>query len=1284
MIRDTGFATRRDAVRAAIVVTVAATALASTLSTLSVFWVPRAGLGIAVSGTTITGVAPNSSAKQGGIRPGDRLDPTYGFADRARILWYDDYAPGEQVALRIVRDGRIRTVQIVTAQEQQPLSPLTEALMALRLLTYVVFIVVGATLVLLKPARFSWGFFLCCLGLATMPGLIGRATSIVDASLGFVLYGIWLVVADLANVGFLAFALRFPNDEALSWRRFAWRSLPVWFVVFAGIDAWYMIAWYSGADLPRWIQTASWAMGIAAWAVSTLSLSLTLRDADQRNRRRLLWAIVGASVGYLSWYVGGLLHAAGYDVAGQIVGFGTLALPISVGYAVIKHRVVDVRFAINRALILSIVGTCVIGALALTYWATTALLQKSHLTIFVQVAIALLVGVSLHRLYVFIKNAGKSLMIGDIQRVRRILTRASHALAAVESYEALESIIAREPADALELEFAAVYRRGQDGTYECTFGCGAYTVAPKELKGDEPLIVLAKPDRQPLQSRLVREHGASLAVPIHDGAVMRALVLFGHHRNGFDVDADEVQAITALMRPAEDAYRHLNRLAQQVRILALAVRDWDREQIMHYLVDQILASLPPDERKVLLACAALPDAGDAELTLAAQLEDDGDRAAALARRSPFVERNDVGRFFVRPALREPLRARLPERGNASIVACALSAVARRDYERGAELYMAAGCRADALSALERLHQSHVEQPTYVLPPGQRQTIESAPVETLFAYPALLTLRLQQRCPLGDDAELRAVASQSLQTLEPGRIRFTLAAWLVYAHSECGDHARAAHTLSRELEPNVYAHDASHAVMARIAMGLVLAKLGRLEDAASMFDQSRPLGALMRASFVERARGNVVDSRVLFRSGFDRETKPWAPICTAALADELIGEWLAGSDARCVHIASILAEADAANTPPAFGHLICNARGGTQEPPENAHPRHAAYSYLMCAANATHHDSAVRFARCSLERAVAAGEPLIEAHVLLSCSELEPLTHMDDLARAVDRVAEFDSAPLKDALTACVRDEEAGGMFAPLIARMRLPRVGQPEPLTISLVTGTTRRGRNPIALAEGELALLLALARDPWPQSVPELIDVLWPDHDEQSAVRSLQSRVHRLRARLGDPSVVENLAQGYRLRAGVLVDLWQAEYLLRQLSAVQTLHPSAVSQLDALRHTFGIKRPMPLAMWEWFGSIDARIVAVARTSRLRLAEHWLRTGDHRSALACARELIAADDLDEAGWELSIRAHLGAGSVSEGQRDFRFYRELLARELAVEPSPSIAALVSLERNGHAS
>jgi len=1276
MLRDTASASRRDTLRAVIVVTVAAAALAATLSTLSVFWMTRADIGIGLSGTTIMGVAPHSMAKRAGIKAGDRLDPAYGFTERARLIWYDDFAPGEQVTLRTVRDGQLRTTTITAVAHAQPLSALTATLMALRLLTYVIFIVVGASLVLLKPTRFSWGFFLCCLGLATIPGLVGRAASSLDATFGLVTYGVWLIIADLANVGFLAFALRFPTDDARGWREVVWRTLPLWFLVFVGIDAWAVVAWYSGTHVPEWIVTASWAIGIAAWAVSTLSLSLTYREADGRNRKRLLWAIVGASIGYLAWYVDGVLHAVGLSIAGEIVGFGTLALPISVGYAVLKHRVIDVRFAINRALVVSFVGTCVVGVLALTYWATTELIRESHLAFFAQAALAVLVGVSLHRLYVAIKHASTRVMAGDLRRSQELITRAAGAVSAAESYEALESLLAREVADAFELEFAHVFRRGQDGSFERTTGCGEAAGVPATLDSNDPLVLLATADRNPLRSRAVRECGAALALPVYEGGALRALALFGPHRNGFDIDPDEIRAIAVMAQPAGEAYRQLDRSTQQVRALALAVRDWDRGQFVAYLADQILASLPPDERKVLLAIASLPDPSDREIALAAEMAGVSGRAVALARSSPFIDPTGDGKYSMQPALRQALRDRIPDRGRSAIVACAADAAARRDHACAAELYMAADCRAQALGALEELHRQQIGELTIIPAFEHLQIIESASADELAAHPVLLALLMQQRSPLGDDPGLHAQAVQALERVHNGPVRSALAGWLAYALSESGDGDGAARAIAAELMPD---HDDSgerHVPIGRIANGIVLAKQGRLEQAAIVLDSVRPLGSLLRAIHVERARGNRVEARTLVRAAVERMPKPWPPIFIAGLTDHLIGEWVAGTREDCADAASMLATAGNEPSALAFDHLVKNAIGGSEEPPERAHPRHAAYSLLMRAANAADQESAVRLAHRALERAVASGEPLTEIETVVCLAELESESRNERLSRAADLVEGFESAALHAGLAAVIGDDDDRGMLEPLVARMSVARIGRSERLSIRLASGLVRRGSTPVTLAEGELALLIALANTPGPQSAPALVDLLWPDHDEQSAIRSLQSCVYRLRTRLNDPTAVESAAQGYRLRPDVFVDLLDAEQYLAELNGSRVLDHYAIVRLDSLRRAFGGARPMPMALWEWFGAVEQRIVAVARGVRLRLAQHWLRAGRYERVLECAREMIAVDDLDEAGWEMSIRAHLAVGSVGEGQRDYRVYRELLARELAVEPPPSLTALLS--------
>src|ERR1700724_910229 len=101
---------RSKPIRSACIIALAIIALASMLATLSVFWIPRAGLGFGLSGRTVTGVMPRSEAARAGLRVGDQLDPNLSFTARLRLLWYDDFRPGETVIVPIARSGSVKNI----------------------------------------------------------------------------------------------------------------------------------------------------------------------------------------------------------------------------------------------------------------------------------------------------------------------------------------------------------------------------------------------------------------------------------------------------------------------------------------------------------------------------------------------------------------------------------------------------------------------------------------------------------------------------------------------------------------------------------------------------------------------------------------------------------------------------------------------------------------------------------------------------------------------------------------------------------------------------------------------------------------------------------------------------------------------------------------------------------------------------------------------------------------------------------------------------------------------
>jgi len=76
------------------------------------------------------------------------------------------------------------------------------------------------------------------------------------------------------------------------------------------------------------------------------------------------------------------------------------------------------------------------------------------------------------------------------------------------------------------------------------------------------------------------------------------------------------------------------------------------------------------------------------------------------------------------------------------------------------------------------------------------------------------------------------------------------------------------------------------------------------------------------------------------------------------------------------------------------------------------------------------------------------------------------------------------------------------------------------------------------------------------------------------------------------------------------------------------------------------------------------------------LAEQLTAAGRFGDAVEAARAAIQADPLRESAHATLIRVHLAEGNQSEALDAFTFYRALLHKELGLEPTPRLFALVS--------
>ena len=117
----------------------------------------------------VTEVDSPGPAYRAGIRVGDRFDAATSFEKRLFLLSVRNAAPGWAVAFQVEgKNGSLRTVNLVAEMGEFDASDILGYFPWV--VVDLIFVVVGSTLVLLRPSTMTWTFFFYCIGAA--PGLV--------------------------------------------------------------------------------------------------------------------------------------------------------------------------------------------------------------------------------------------------------------------------------------------------------------------------------------------------------------------------------------------------------------------------------------------------------------------------------------------------------------------------------------------------------------------------------------------------------------------------------------------------------------------------------------------------------------------------------------------------------------------------------------------------------------------------------------------------------------------------------------------------------------------------------------------------------------------------------------------------------------------------------------------------------------------------------------------------------------------------------------------------------
>lgn len=536
---------------------------------LNVIWDPAyyGDFGLSVNnlaGPFVDNIVPGSAADRAGIKVGDRVDRPQALRDRLVLSEFIAPRPGERMTISVLRGSQRRTLTL-TARPLARLTTNDSLLIVLKHISMLVWLVVGLLLVLLRPTKMTWGFYLVALDVVL---ILGDDRFFSHPPLGLLVQIIDRIILPAGIAGFIIFCVRFPANEPAGWRRVVESLAPYLFVALAIAIAFQSIVpattfiWPTG--LLRFVDYAP-LIALAGFTVGALSLVLTYFGARGLERQRLNWVVLGvlctlvASAPELLGDVWG----GGYSAFNGAVDLLYVILPLSVAYAVIRYRVMDARFVASRSLAVGVILSLIAFIVAGIDWLFSTRLPNSRLEAAAYVGVALLVGFSLNVARQSISKSIDFIFFRPWYRTQEqvgiIADAIRRATSKTDLYEPLTNLIA----SAFSLGSAALFERVEGAGFVRVGAHGWPPGTTWNILSDDPPAERAdkrprvvdvdalqwrEPDLPPGVAR------PTIMLPIIVSKRVSAMLLCGAHENGTSLAPDEIRAIRRLCADAAVMY----------------------------------------------------------------------------------------------------------------------------------------------------------------------------------------------------------------------------------------------------------------------------------------------------------------------------------------------------------------------------------------------------------------------------------------------------------------------------------------------------------------------------------------------------------------------------------------------------------------------------------------------------------------------------------------------------------------------------------------------------------
>jgi hypothetical protein len=485
--------------------------------------------------------------------------------------------PGREIEL-VIRPADRGAPRVVRMKAARPPHHLANSLVLLAdTVVALIVILLAFRLVWVHPGRETWGFFLYVIWFN--PGQTYTYYALLQGwPLAILLQEFAEALAQGAGfAGLLIFALRFPNDEpSPPWHRFEWTALALGAVI-----ALLWLATFANAFGFRTETLASFAF-LIGYAVDAAILAILLqrrRALPVQDQQRMLWVIWGCAIGVSAFIFAELAQSTAFlqdkvGVSPPIAAVGLLyllngVLAYFVSVAVLHRRVTSVAIPLRRGTILTALTLAVaipivnLHDLLLHYQESFRIPEWAWLLIIGPLALLLL-----QRLHELVVDVADRFLNRRFHAARRQLEDAGSAMSKGQSLDEIDSLIVNVPVNALDLSSGAVFRKEDDEVFRRERSDGWDASPVRELRrGDDDAVFRSVDTGAPV--RLAwdawNRHGLELelqapclALPVcSDVLGPIAVVTFGPHKNGNDIDDDECQMLIQLAARAAQGYERM-------------------------------------------------------------------------------------------------------------------------------------------------------------------------------------------------------------------------------------------------------------------------------------------------------------------------------------------------------------------------------------------------------------------------------------------------------------------------------------------------------------------------------------------------------------------------------------------------------------------------------------------------------------------------------------------------------------------------------------------------------